>query len=313
MRTNKILSRKIVPGAFFVCAFLALGVGHFRAAAQGQTPQRRESRKPKVVRDLLWVWGNPEMAKEGEHTLATFADASPLQRARLLGVPNVVLAGHGLPNDDEKAERLTQEVSSAPRLVWESEADDVPAGQARRFVYEKHMAQVCKLVDKYPQIEGVLLDDLSSLGIDQGFKPEHIRHVRELLPGHYRSVKVWGVVYTMNFNRPHLNDYLKELEVINLWTWHARDVVNLETNVVHVERLFPKKPIVLGLYLYDYGAGGRMPLDLLQQQCETALKLAHAGRIEGIAFLTINNDPEAVGWTANWVKQVGEQKLKRAP
>ncbi len=263
-----------------------------------------------VVRDLMWVWGNPEMTKEGEHTVATFADASPLQRARLLGVPNVIMAGLGLPDDNQQAQRLTQQVASAPRLVWEIAADNVPTGQTGGFVYEKRMAQVRKLVDEYPQIEGVLLDDMSSVGIDKGFKPEHIRHIRELLHGKYRSVKVWGVVYTMNLNRPNVNDYIRELDVINLWTWHAKDVVHLEKNVAHLKRLFPEKPVVVGLYLYDYGDGRRMPLDLLRQQCETALKLARAGHIQGIVFLTITNDPETVGWTANWVQRVGGQKLE---
>jgi hypothetical protein len=66
--------------------------------------------------------------------------------------------------------------------------------------------------------------------------------------------------------------------------------------------------ILLGLYLYDYGGGRRMPLDLLQQQCETALKFVHAGRIQGIVFLTITNDADALAWVANWIKEVGGQK-----
>lgn len=306
------MRRPMVRCLFLLCAPLVI-----EAKTLSQAAMANERSKPIVARDLMWVWGNPEMTTAGEHTVSTFAEASPIERARLLGVPGVVMAGRGLPHDDEKAERLTQEVSSAPRLVWEIAADDAPAGVALaepvapgEFVYEKRIAQVRKLADQYPQMEGVLLDDMSSLGIDKGFKPEHIRHVRELLPGKYRSVKVWGVVYTMNFNRPNMNDYIKELDVINLWTWHAKDVVNLEQNVAHLERLFPQKPIVVGLYLYDYGGGRRMPLDLHRQQCETALKLAHAGRVQGIVFLTIKNDPNTVGWTANWVKQVGDQKLE---
>src|SRR3972149_4228030 len=94
----------------------------------------------------------------------------------------------------------------------------------------------------------------------------------------------------MSLGREGINDYIKELDGIHLWTWHAKDVVDLEENVAHCERLFPKKPIVLGLYLYDYGDGRRIPLDLLEQQCATAARLAEAGRIEGIVFLTITND-----------------------
>ncbi|MBI2926044.1 MAG: hypothetical protein HYY24_10105 [Verrucomicrobia bacterium] len=263
--------------------------------------------KPAVARDLMWVWGNPEMAQPGEQTLATFAQASPAQRARLLGVPNVVLAGHGLPNNDRAADTLTGQVAEFKRLVWEIAPDGESGGPP--FVYADRLARLRRLVDAHPQIEGVLLDDMSTIGIDKGFKPEHIRQVRALLPGRYRSVKVWGVVYTMSLERAGIDDYIRELDIINLWTWHAKDLVRLEQNVAHCERLFSRKPIVLGLYLYDYGGGRRMPLDLLQQQCETALKLAQARRIQGIVFLKITNDADAVAWAANWIKEVGDQRI----
>jgi hypothetical protein len=54
-------------------------------------------------------------------------------------------------------------------------------------------------------------------------------------------------------------------------------------------------------------------MDLLKQQCETALRLAHTGRIQSIVFVTINNDAEAVGWAADWIKRVGNQKLGSPP
>lgn len=300
-----------IPFTTFLAVAVMLGGGDCRGFAQGREPQPTLPTKAKTIRDLLWVWGNPEMAKPGRQNVATFAEASPARRAQLLGVPNVVLAGNGVPNDDQEADRQTQEVAAHPRLVWEISADG--SGEGRPFVYQQRMAQVRRLADQYPQIEGVLLDDMSTVGIDHGFKPEHIRQIREFLPDKYRAVKLGGVVYTMSLDRPGINDYIKELDLIQLWTWHARDIVDLEQNVARCEGQFPTKPIMLGLYLYDYGDGRRMPLDLLQRQCETALKLAHEGRIRGIVFLTINNDAEAVAWTASWIKQVGNQKIGSPP
>ncbi len=303
-------TRRATHGPLVILLTLSLGALVSLAGERepaGAKDRDSPRRKPAVVRDVMWVWGNPEMAQPGEHTCATFADASPAQRARLLGVPNVVLAGHGLPNDDRTAETLTRQVAEFKRLVWEIAPDGEGGGPP--FVYADRLARVRRLVDAYPQIEGVLLDDMSTIGIDEGFKPEHIRHVRASLPGKYRSVTVWGVVYTMSLERAGINDYIHELDIINLWTWHAKDIVNLDQNVAHCERVFPRKPIVLGLYLYDYGGGRRMPLDRLQQQCETALKLARTRRIQGIVFLTITNDADAVAWAANWIKEVGDQKL----
>ena len=124
--------------------------------------------EPRTVRDLIWVWGNPEMTKPGEHTSATYADASPVQRARLLGATNIIMAGQGLPNDDTLADRLTRSVLGLKRIAWEITADGKGGPP---FVYTKRMAQVRKLVDKYPKIQAVVLDDMSTVGIDRGFHP----------------------------------------------------------------------------------------------------------------------------------------------
>jgi len=304
-------TRRIATRELTLLVALALGAGSAASLAQAPAARAGAPPQPRAIRDLLWVWGNPEMAKPGQHTVATFAEASPAQRAQLLGVPNVVLAGQGVPNDDLEAERQTREVAACPRLIWEISPDG--SGQGRPLVYQQRMAQVRRLVDRYPQIQGVLLDDLSTLGLDQGLQPEHLRQIRALLPDKYRAVKLGGVVYTMSLDRPGLKDYLQELDVIHLWTWHARDLAELEQHVARCERLFPAKPIMLGLYLYDYGGGRPMPAALLQRQCQTALELAHAGRIQGIVFLTIHNAPEAVAWTANWVQQVGQQPLGSPP
>ncbi len=266
-----------------------------------------DSESPNCVRDILWVWGNPEMAEPGQHTAASFAQAGPAERATILGVPNIIMAGLGLPHDDREAERLTGEVAHCPRLIWEVSTD---SGESQLpFVYEETIGRVRRIAGQYPQIEGILLDDMSSVGIDHGFKPEHIREVRRLLGPDHSQLKIWGVLYTMNFNREGIDKYIQELDVISLWTWHAKDVADLEKNVAHCERLYPDKPIVLGLYMYDYGDGRRMPMELLEQQCRTALELAEQGRVRGIVFLTINNDADAISWVADWIASVGDQPL----
>ncbi|MBI3849704.1 MAG: hypothetical protein HY298_05355 [Verrucomicrobia bacterium] len=139
----------------FLALAVMLGGSACRSFAQGHEPRPTERTKLKTIRDLLWVWGNPEMTKAGPHAVATFAEASPAQRAQLLGVPNVVMAGNGIPNDDPEADRLSKEVAEFPQLVWEISADGT--GEGRPFVYEQRMAQVRRLVDRYPQIQGARL------------------------------------------------------------------------------------------------------------------------------------------------------------
>ena len=159
-------------------------------------------------------------------------------------------------------------------------------------------------------MEGVLLDDMSSIGIDRGFKPEHIRSIRGLLAKHAPAVNLWGVVYTMNLGIRGIERYIQELDVLNLWTWHAKDLVHLEDSVSACRKSFPHKPIVLGLYLHDYGEGRSMPADLMDLQCQTALELLKSGAIQGIVFLTIDNEPETIQRADEWIAQVGDQKIE---
>lgn len=281
---------------FFAFLF-AIQCGPYAAGEGLDSPQ---------IRDMLWVWGNPEMATEGTHMQATFAQASPAERAALLGVPNVIMAGSGIPNDDAQADALMKQVADAARVIWEIVPDG--EGENRPFVYNETIARVRRLAASCPRIQGVLLDDMSTISVDKGFKPGHIQQIRELLAEDHDRIKVWGVVYTMNLDRPGMQDYMHELDVINLWTWHARDVVNLERNVETCARMAPGKPIVLGLYLHDYGEGRSMPRDLLESQCATALALARAKRVQGVVFLTIDNEPDTVAWTANWIANLNAQQ-----
>ena len=95
---------------------------------------------PEFVKDLFWVWGNPEMAEPGGHTTASFAQASPAQRAKMLGVSNVIMAGRGLPDSDEQAEEEIQGVLGLNRLVWEISEGDKP------WVNEQTMNRVQSLL-----------------------------------------------------------------------------------------------------------------------------------------------------------------------
>jgi len=294
----------------FVGMFLMFSVAAAIHAAppQGSEEEPEGEENLQTVRDILWVWGMPKPDMPGEPTLADFLTASPAQKAALLGVSNIVMAGSGLPDDEELGQQQTKDVSGLGRLVWETRPDGKGIGPP--FVYSERLAQVRKLAAKYPQIQGVLLDDMSTGKIARGFKAEHIRHMRKLLAGSKPAMKVWGVVYSMSFGREGLTQCIQELDVINLWVWHAKDLTKLEEYIDILETKFPGKPIVLGLYLYDYGNGRRIPQDLLELQFNTALKLARAGRIQGIVvLLTLHNDTEATTWTADWIKRVGDQEI----
>jgi hypothetical protein len=293
------------------CFGFVLAIGHPFALSAEDEIELNPRVKPQVMRDIMWVWSTPEMDQEGEHTLATWAFANTVQKMQLLNLQNAMMCGSGLPDNDEEAIKLTEDALSANRMVWEIVADD--GSHKPPFAYTKTAARIRRLYDKYPKIEAVLLDDMTSLSVNAGFEAKHIRAIRDLLPDKYLDIKIWGVVYTMNMRQPVVDEIIKALDVVHLWVWHGRDLADLDEHVAFIEELAPEKPIVLGLYLHDYGEGRSMPLDILQQQCQTALRLAHAGRIEGMVFLTVINNAEVLQWTADWIQEVGDQKIGEAP
>ena len=315
-----MMSKEHRPGDA-CCRFLALAVAWLLSVVAPPVGAA-EANEARTVRDVIWVWGNPEMAQPGEQTLATYAQAGPARRAALLGVSNIVMGGYGVPDDDGAARTICADVAGCDRLVLKIKSDGEPVGGTAEsgapFEYDQTIPRIRRLADEFPQIRAVLLDDLSTVGLRCGFNAGFVREIRGMLPGKYEAVKIWGVVHdesVRGFIRPDrttdygLSDIIRELDVIAFSQWHAKDLVRLEENVAHIRELFPGKPIVLSLYLYDYGGNGRMPLDLLEAQCQAALKMAHAGVVEGIVFTGVINDPAALAWTADWIKRVGEQKL----
>lgn len=261
------------------------------------------------LRAKVWVWGNPEMAREGRHSAVSFAQASPMERARILGASNVIMAGNGLPSTDDRADRDMSGVRDARKILWEIAPK---AGGGAPFDYSDSIARIKRLAARHQTIEGILFDDMSTVAIGAGLKPEHIRAVREQLGADNERIRIWGVVYTMNLRDPQLDAYVRELDVINLWTWHARDLPELAANVAYCATQWPGKPVVVGLYLHDYGDGRSIPADLLRQGNETALSLVRGGRVRGIVYLTIDNEPEAVLHTAQWVReQTGQPQSQK--
>jgi hypothetical protein len=126
------------------------------------------------------------------------------------------------------------------------------------------------------------------------------------------SLELWGVVYTMNLDAPGIAELIAPLDVVLLAEWHAAEVPDLAQNVARAQALGPGKPIVLGLYLHDYGGGRPIPQDLLELQFENARRLLVAGEIAGIEITTIDNNESAVRWTSEWIRQHGDEALNAA-
>jgi len=255
------------------------------------------------LRDKMWVWGTRETRGDAQVGLAAWAEASPAARARLLGLRNVIIAG-GEVLQPAQAVALARECTVLGGQVAYEVCPGEMTGRAQDYDRDAKAAHAAAA--EAPSLGALLLDDLTSQQVaGRGMAVTELAELCRSLRAGPRPLQVWGVVYTMNLDHPGLEHYLAQLDAINLWTWRAQDVLDLEANFDRCAVLAPGKPIVLGLYMYDYGENRPMPLHLMERQCEAGLKWLKQGRIAGMVFLSITSEPKALEWTRAWIAQVG--------
>lgn len=259
------------------------------------------------VLDYLWVWGNPELSLIQSTNDAHFGAAGPISRVQMVGMQNVYMAGLGVPYDLIYAEALTQPVAHLKRIVWEISPDSEES-----FSFTRKLECIDELAGKFGQIEGVLIDDMSTVYRDKGFSPDALRAVANAMPTAPDGwrLRLNGVVYTMSLNDPGVADLIDPLDVIMLPIWAVEDAAQLEEYVAHTQQLGPGKPIIACLYMYNYG--GKIPItdQIMDSQFSTALSLLKAGKVFGIE-VTLHGaeNPSAVKWLRQWVEQVGNEPL----
>ena len=156
--------------------------------------------------------------------------------------------------------------------------------------------------------ENVLTDDMES----GTFTLEALQRLRERLNSFEQPLELWVVLYTNEFDMEYLRPHLDLCDAVMMWTWQASNIVHLEENFAQIEDIAVNNRKILGLYMYDYGAGKPMPVDLMEMQCEMGLRWLREGRIEGMIFLAsciCDLGLDAVEWTQSWIAKVGDQKI----
>lgn len=261
---------------------------------------------PSLVRDYFWLWGHYEGSHNGEYGLPASSRITPVEAAYYMGTQNVVMVSYkGKP--ELPWNQYAIPFRAVQKVVWSA----VGAGGATS---NKDRQAVFKLAEENPNITGLQMDDFfgdsknryrSALSVDE------LKQLQARLKSGTRKLDLWVTLYTHQLDDP-ISQQLHYVDIITLWTWKASDLGNLETNMKKTERLSPSTRKVLGIYMWDYGTGQPMTIAAMQQQCNLGLEWLKQGRIEGIIFLgscICDLNLDAVEWTRNWIKKVGDEKL----
>ncbi len=277
-----------------------------------------------TVRDRLWVFCNPRNADY--NMVRQRSVMSPLESAVYFGIPNILMvnqypeaSGPALPGQDgwyqawePPLEQYAFPLKVLERVVWSI----VGAGGVTR---ESERGEVLDMALRTPNFVGVYMDDffhnkpdakVASLSLDE------LELIQHQLKGSSKKLDLYVTLYTFQLDRP-IADYLSLIDAVTLWTWDDADLGNLEAQLARLERLAPKCRRMVGCYTAALNKKSAppwtsLPVPVMQQQCETALRLLREERIDGIVIYgctTTDLNWKSVDWTRDWIQRVGDTKL----
>lgn len=226
--------------------------------------------------DKLWNWGH----LEGSHNKCTGLECSmtPEQFAEEYGIKNAFIVSYGgniIPPFDALANRF----SLLREIKWSVLGDaSTPLPDAELGNTE----DIIGVLDNSKNITGGVVDDFFSPERMKRFPPEVLKKIKGTLNDN--GLDFWCVLYDMQLDM-ELEKYLDCFDGVTFWIWKSTELANTEK---HLEKLFSltnEKPVMLGIYTFYYGTGGKiMDPALFEKQLSTYSELLRQGKVDGIIF-----------------------------
>lgn len=269
-----------------------------------------------TIRDRLWMWGhNPYLANviheqlsaKGDSTLDAIEARPNIEMAdacRYMGIWNV--CSIMFRDMDYELEDYCKTLRGMKRVAW-----GVSDGDTTKTKEEKK-----RLADRASRI----LPNLTTLYLDDYFCSDVSRYtldeINELRGRQrLRGTDLAVVLYLdQNGVKEEYRAELERCETISLWMWEAKNLAKAEEGVRKCRAMVgPKKEILLGLYMWDFGGGDKpIPPNVMKSQLEVAYKLLKERAIDGLIFHCtpfVAFDLEAVKISRAWIAQHGDERL----
>ncbi|MBR2930640.1 MAG: hypothetical protein IKC32_05360 [Clostridia bacterium] len=254
--------------------------------------------------DKLWNWGH----LEGSHNKCTWLDCSmtPEQYAEEYGIRNSFIVSYGgniQPPFNPYAKRF-----SGLREVKFSVLGDAssPLPEAELGNTEDILAAL----GDADNITGAIVDDFFSPKRMDRFTPEVLKKIKAALNA--KGLDFWCVLYAHQLDLD-LEKYMDCFDGVTFWIWRSTE---LKDNVQYVERIkaiVKNKPLMLGVYVWDYGGGGKpLSAELFETQLSYYFDLLRKKDIEGVVFCsnTLGDAPLATNRILkDYIKRYGDEEI----
>ncbi|MGQ9514127.1 MAG: hypothetical protein ACUVTL_03630 [Thermoproteota archaeon] len=260
-----------------------------------------------MLLDSVWVWEGPYIDPILGPSIYGLGEAANYFHAH-----NVIYL-YG-PNDDIALSKL----SSFKKVVCDISKWKFRGGRSLSDlcgcyhdtspnVSRDEAMNLSKLSLKYNNIDGGIIDDFSSTYVSQEkMDAEQLAEVSRSLKMFNPRLKLYCVVYSTDLELD-LKLYVPHIDVVTLWIWNnTRDLIALEEYVGKCKKVFPSKPVLVGLYLRDYPTSQAMPMELIEFEFRRTAELLDFGEIDGFIILGgfhIDKHPEQARWVREFIEK----------
>jgi len=246
---------------------------------------------PILNSDKVWIWGiGPTWY--ARHFGSPGEQSTTQDLADFFGCNNVMYFDYVYPREDlntlNQFKRVVISITDEPSNMMSKTSEVVNFSQG------------------HENVVGAIIDDLTTIYLhkngDHKISPEQVGEMKKLLISKNPSLKLYAVFYTMNFDID-FTAYLPYIDIVSLWVWNARNLKNLDKYLRKASKIFGDKPILLGLYWFDFPKyKALMPLKLLKFEFKKAAKYLHEQQIDGIQILGRYLKEDLESPQAKWIQ-----------
>jgi len=263
-----------------------------------------------TVADKLWLWCHQAGSHNDIRALGGESHITPAEASAYMGIPNgIMVTFGGLPEPPLLPH--ARELAAANKLVWSIVGDS----SSIRNDATSDLDEVVAMAAECPNLVGAIMDDFfhkpDATGAISRYTAEQLADFRRQLHAASRPLDLWVVLYAHDLGLPVV-PLLAPCDVVTFWTWTAAELAELPHNLARARALAPGKRLMLGCYMWDYGAGKEMSVENMRWQCEQGLAWLRTGEIDGMIMLAsciCDLNLPAVEWTRRWIAQVASLRL----
>lgn len=241
---------------------------------------------PKLL-SKLWNWGHLEGSHSKLRGLEQYnCSMTPEAFAQEYGIKNAFIVSYG-GNINPPFDNCAKRFSCLDNIKWSVLGDSGTPLPEDRLA---HAPDVIRVAAKAKNISGGVVDDFFSIQRVEKYTPEVLSEIKSGL--NENGLDFWCVLYAHDL-KMGLEKYMDCFDGVTFWLWTEADLKEMDAYVEKAFSLVKNKPLMLGIYLWDFHAYKPMDTALYNLQMSKYFELLKDKRIDGIIFCssTIGDAP----------------------